>query len=607
MKIFNRQVYKEQFFEISHEIYICLKISWHASKILSILRILFEILLGILPVAALYISKDIINILADAILNKSKEIMIHEFLIVMALFLSVQILLKGITKGKEYCDGIHNELVGKLINLQIAEKSLEVDLSYFDDVRFYLGMVNARRDSNALQTFTWQIISAIRAFIQFISACLILTNLNIFIAIAIVIIGIPALLLEKKYTGKFYIWERSWGKEDRKMGYLMGIITGQAFAKDVRLFNIGRELIGRYVDTWNIRFGEKKELMKKRSFWVGLMSFLPDLSLLFVMFFTGVEIIQGKLTVGDYSLYTGAVSQLIGSIFLLIAIISGIYQNKMMLTNYRKFLDQKSMISDDGKLVSDYIEKIEFVNVSFQYPGTEKYILHNFNLQIGKMEKIALVGLNGAGKSTVIKLLLRFYEPTEGCILINGKDIRLYDLENYRKHFSVLFQDYPSYAFSAKESITISALDAKDDSLRLEQACMKSGAQSLIDKFDKGMDTYLSRQFEEDGQELSGGEWQKIALARTFFREGDFIILDEPSAALDPEAEHKVFSMFSELCRNKSAVFISHRLSNVLMADRIVVLEDGGIIENGSHSQLMKIGGRYAYLFNLQADKYKAG
>ena len=191
--------------------------------------------------------------------------------------------------------------------------------------------------------------------------------------------------------------------------------------------------------------------------------------------------------------------------------------------------------------------------------------------------------------------------------MVNGIDIREYDIEQYRSHFSVMFQDYANYAFTVRDNITMSDLDYREDIVKLNNAIERSGVQSVVNKYSAGLDTYLTRQFEEEGEELSGGEWQKICLARTFFREGDIIILDEPSAALDPEAEHQVFKKFAELCEGKGAIFISHRLSNVTMADRIIVLENGEIIEDGSHRELMDLNGKYFYMFKLQAEKYMAG
>jgi ABC-type multidrug transport system fused ATPase/permease subunit len=283
-----------------------------------------------------------------------------------------------------------------------------------------------------------------------------------------------------------------------------------------------------------------------------------------------------------------------------------IYDNKLRINNYKRFLTwQPKIISNQGITLQNKNPYIEFINVSFKYPNTDSDILHNLNLTISPQEKIALVGLNGAGKSTIVKLLLRFYDPTEGQILIDGKDIREYDLVNIRKIFGVVFQDFSSYAFTVRENIGMSDYENLNDENRIKYAAEMSSAYEFIKNWEKGFDTYLTKQFEMDGHELSGGEWQKIALSRAFFKEASIMILDEPSSNLDPEAEYQVFEHFANLCKDKGAIFISHRLSTIVMTDRILVLENGKIIESGSHNELMKINGKYAYLFNLQAEKYR--
>ena len=284
---------------------------------------------------------------------------------------------------------------------------------------------------------------------------------------------------------------------------------------------------------------------------------------------------------------------------------ANILDNNIRITNFNKFLEWESLLKPCGTKKPESYFTIEFRDVSFQYPGSNKYVLENLNFSINSNEKVALVGKNGAGKSTIIKLILRYYDPTTGKILINGTDIKEYDIEILRKQFTVMFQDYANYAFTIKENITIADMDNKDNDEKVMDSCIKSGAENLISKFDKGIDTYLTGMFEEDGKELSGGEWQKIGLARTFFREGKIVVLDEPSAALDPEAEHYIFKKFSELSEGKGAILISHRLANIIMVDKIIVLDKTRIVEVGTHKELIERKGHYAYLFGLQAEKYK--
>jgi ATP-binding cassette subfamily B protein len=594
--------------ELFETVRFCFKISWKASHRYFLIRLFLEIIVAGIPFAVIFLSKEIINFfvaLPGAITEAS--ISIQTFVLLISLLLILKITSNLFNKMKEYCSKMHRDLISREMEAQIARHTAALDLSYFDSSKFYNEINNARRDSSAMQTLTWFVMDIIRLGIQFAFSFIVLAMLNAVFAFVLIAAGIPSVIYEKKLTGVIYMWQRKQVPEERKMNYVINILTGREFAKDIRLFGIQKELLSRYNLMWDKWFNNKRDTTYKNSKKVMLLSVLPGIGAVGISLFVGIEIIYGRLTVGDYSLYSGMIEQLMGGMFSIIVLISQIYDNNIRLVNYKNFMKWESNIKEAGNVIPAAPFEIRFVDVAFKYPGADRYILRNVNFSISQNEKVALVGLNGAGKSTIVKLLLRYYDPTEGRILVNGTDIRKYDLKEYRRHFSVMFQDYANYAFTIRENITLSNADNKEDIDKLKTALERSGAQSVVDRHDTGLDTYLTRQFVEEGKELSGGEWQKIALARTFFREGDIIILDEPSAALDPEAEHQVFEKFAELCKGKGAVFISHRLSNVIMADRIIVLENGEVIEDGSHRELMKMNGKYSYLFNLQAEKYMAG
>lgn len=594
--------------ELLYIIRFCFKVSWKASKKYVVIRSVIEITVSGIPFVTITLSKELINFLAAV---PGMKVDVSESLYNLILLLSIVLFLKIVSRFtnriKDYCGGVHKDLISREIDTQIAEQSAALDLSYFDSAKFYNEMNNARRDSSALQTLTWLVMDVIRSSIQFVVSLIVLLKLNTIFALLLIATGIPSIISERKFTEVIYRWQRNHVPEERKMGYIMGILTGRGFAKDVRLYNIQKELLSRYNSMWDKWFKDKRDTTFERSKWVMLFSALPEFGVIVISLYVGIEIMHGRLTIGDYSLYTGMVGQLMGGLFMIILLTSNIYDNNLRIVNYNNFLKWESNIKDTGTIIPEPPMEISFVHVAFKYPGTDEYILKNVSFTMSQNEKVALVGLNGAGKSTIVKLILRYYDPTEGEILVNGTNLKEYDLKAYRKLFSVMFQDYANYAFTIEENITLSNLDNRDNLEKIKMACDKSGAQSVADKYETGLDTYLTRQFEEDGKELSGGEWQKIALARTFFREGDIIILDEPSARLDPEAEHQIFTKFAELCEGKGAIFISHRLSNVTMADRIIVLDDGKVIEDGSHKKLMELKGKYSYLFNLQAEKYKVG
>jgi ABC-type multidrug transport system fused ATPase/permease subunit len=394
--------------------------------------------------------------------------------------------------------------------------------------------------------------------------------------------------------------------EERKLNYIQSIMTDRFYTKEVKLFNLFQPFFSRYKTIWKIWFTEKQSIIKRKCFWAIFTSILPRVGLLFLTLFVVFRIIRKLLTLGDFSYYTGLGGQFTGSIYILINSISQIYDNKLRINNYKRFLTwQPKILPNQGIMLQNKNPYIEFRDVSFKYPNTDTYTLQNLNFTISSRERIALVGLNGAGKSTMVKLLLRFYDPTEGQIIVDGRDLKEYELNNVRKIFGVVFQDFSNYAFTARENIGLSDYENIHDEKRVKYAAEMSSAFEFIKKWEKGFDTYLTKQFEMDGHELSGGEWQKMALARAFFKDASIMILDEPSSNLDPEAEYQVFQHFANLCKDRGAVFISHRLSSIVMTDRILVLENGKIIESGSHKELMNANGRYAYLFNLQAEKYK--
>lgn len=313
----------------------------------------------------------------------------------------------------------------------------------------------------------------------------------------------------------------------------------------------------------------------------------------------------GTMALGSFAMYIQLSNTVGSNVQTLIQ--SGLWQSKIMLPKAHKFiqfLHEGTQIADTGTEPVPRFPSIEFQNVSFRYPGSQEYALKNLSFQVEGGKKIALVGVNGAGKSTMVKLLLRFYEPESGCIRINGKDIRMFPLDEYRRLFSVCFQEVNKYAMTMRENIAISDIDRIDDTSAIADAAKASGADKIYADFSDGLDSDLTRSFNDKGYELSGGQWQKVAIARAFHRKSDIIILDEPSSALDPEAEEALFTSFKTLCKEKGGILISHRLSAITMVDEILLMDDGVVVESGTHEELMKAKGKYAEMYALQAEKY---
>ncbi len=589
------------------------QISWQASGVYFMLRIFLQIITATLPVILVFLSKEIIDLLTQSYAGYVENAF-SKLLVLLALSVGIKLLETMINKLMELLTGIHQDMIGNYINLKTMDQTNRLDLSYFDSPKFHDEYLNAKNDSYALSVLAWSTINLISFFVQMVTAVIILTRLHWLFVVLLFLLSIPSVIIERSYTGRIYNWNRGRAVEERKMRYVMNVVTDRYFAKDVRMYGLYDRMLERYQKLWREWFMQKKEWSCKKAFRVMLFSVLPEIGILSVTIYVGILILERQLTIGDFGLYSAMAAQLSAGIWGTITVMTGIYENNLKISNYRRFLSWRPILLPGGTLKPSINPGIEFRNVSFHYPNSERYILKNVNFYIKPKEKIALVGVNGSGKTTMIKLILRFYDVTEGEILIDGRNIKDYDAQALRRIFGVMFQDFTSYAFSARDNITISdpsnaqgtdQPDNENQNEQLKKACQISGIEKMIAKWTNGLDTYLTKQFDDKGEELSGGEWQKIALARAFFHKAGIMVLDEPTAALDAEAEYKLFSQYTELFHERGAILISHRLSSVTLADRILVLENGKIIENGRHEDLIKKNGRYAYLFTLQAQRYR--
>ncbi|MDF2539381.1 MAG: transporter ATP-binding protein [Herbinix sp.] len=579
-------------------------ISWQASKLYFLLRIILQIVTALLPATLVLVSKALIDLLVEATREESKE-RFTKLILLLSLTVGIKLFQTVISKLMELLTGIHQDLIGNHINLKTMEQTNRLDLSYFDSPKFHDEFLNARNDSHALSVLAWSTINLISFSVQMIAAAVILAKLHWIFMLLLIVLSIPSIIIERRFTQRIYNWSRKRAPEERRMGYIMSIVTDRYYAKEVRLYGLFGSMLSRYMELWSKWFREKKRWSFQKAAFIVFCSLLPEFGIMVITIFVCLRIMDSTLTIGDFGLYTAMAAQMVASVWGMISVITGIYENDLKINNYRKFLSWKSVLLPGGSLKPSMHPRIEFINVCFRYPNTERYILKHINFTIMPKEKVALVGVNGAGKTTIIKLLLRFYDVTEGQILIDGINVRDYDTKELRKAYGVMFQDLTNYAFTVRENITISDIDNTDSEEQLLEACHISGVDKLTKKWNSGLDTYLTKQFDDMGEELSGGEWQKIALARAFYHRAGIIVLDEPTAALDAEAEYKLFSQYTQLFHDSGAILISHRLSSMTLADRILVLEDGSIIENGPHPELMKNNGRYAYLFTLQAERYQ--
>jgi ATP-binding cassette subfamily B protein len=421
--------------------------------------------------------------------------------------------------------------------------------------------------------------------------------------------SLPAFAAEARFSGESFRLNTWRAPEGRRQNYLEWILTRDSHVKEVKLFDLGPLVLARYRALFAKFYAEDRALALRKSF-AGLFLGLLSLAAFYGSYaFMAVRAAVGAISLGDLTLYLTVFRQGQASIQSVLASIGSLYESGLFMSNLFGYLDIPTGGEGPRSLPARvpprvHSQQIEFRDVSFRYPGSDRWVLRHVSLELRPGEKLAIVGENGAGKSTLVKLLMRLYDPTEGAILYGGVDLRDMNARDLRDRIGVLFQDFVRYQFTASENIGVGWVPALEDRPRIERAVDDGGARSVVDALPQKLDSMLGGWFEE-GQELSGGQWQKIALARAFMREeAELLVLDEPTASLDAEAEHDLFQRLKALAKDRSAILISHRFSTVRTADRIAVLQGGGISELGSHDALMAKGGRYAHLFNLQASGY---
>lgn len=526
----------------------------------------------------------------------------------LAAELALFLLQAGNAQLRTLAEHILHSRINLSINSRIIKKALELDLVYFENPEFYDKLQNARREADFRSL---RIVNngfmLVQNAITLVSFAALLVRFSPWLAALLFLATLPAFIAQNKFA-ELHFRVLSWrAPESRKLNYLEYLLTDFESVKEVKLFGLGEPLLGRYANLFWKFLQEDQSIATRRSLYSLGWGLFATLSYYAAYAWIVWQAVGGAITLGDMTLYLGIARSSQSKFEALLNSLTSLYENGLFMSNLFAFLALAPKMQNKAEPVpfSGPISRgIEFRNVSFQYEGSQEWALKNVNLTIRPGEKVALVGLNGAGKTTLIKLLTRLYDPTEGQILLDGIDLRDIDIRELHKKIGVIFQDFVRYHMSASENVGFGQIDALTDQLRIERSARKSGAHEIIQGMPEGYETILGRWF-NNGRDLSGGEWQKIALARAFMRDCEVLVLDEPTAALDAENELRVFQQFRELAEDKMAVLISHRFSTVRMADRIFVIEKGRIVEEGTHEELLLFGGRYARLFTLQAESYK--
>jgi ATP-binding cassette subfamily B protein len=498
--------------------------------------------------------------------------------------------------------------LGYLVTGRIVRKALTLDMRWFEDPAFYDKLQNARRQSEyRAMAVVDNGFYALQNALSLISFMAILLVFNPWVALALCAAGIPAFIVQTRYSRMTFRLQTWRAPETRELNYIEQLLTMDDAVKEVKLFELGEPLLKKHEETFQRAYAEDAALAKKRTFYGVLWGTASILSYYGAWIWVIMRTVAGALTLGGMTFYLTLFSQSQGAFQGLLDNVGRLFENGLFLKNLFDFLglEPKIVAAVAGpRPPADPKRGIEFEGVWFKYPNGEKWILEDFSLKIRLGEKLALVGENGAGKTTLIKLLTRLYEPERGRVLLHGVDLRHYSSEELHRRIGAIFQDFVRYQRTLRENIGFGAIENAADLEAVKFAATRGGADEIARALEHGYETRLGRWF-DDGRDLSGGQWQKVALGRAFMRDGEVLILDEPTSSLDAEAEAAVFSRLKDLAEGKTALLVSHRFSTVRMADRILVLKNGRIEELGSHDELVALGGTYARLFELQARGYR--
>jgi ATP-binding cassette subfamily B protein len=587
-----------------------LALVWASSRGLTLALAGLTLFAAAVPPSIAFAGKKIV----DAVVAGSRDDTVRW----VAIELGLVVLQATFTRSLGLIRSVLGSRLGTDVNVRILERATELELRHFEDPEFYDQLTRARREASSRPvSLVTESFALVQSVLTLAGYAALLIQFSAWAVAGLLLATIPATLAEMRYS-KTAFRLRNWRSPDsRRLMYLEYVLANDEHAKEVKLFGLGPLFLGRYRELAERFHKEDSELATRRSIVTHLLSLLATLAFYGAYAAMAVLAALGRLTLGTMTMYVLAFRSGQASFQAILNGIGTIYEHNLYMSNLFSYLDATvgakrepsatngaSPPANGAAVVPSTEHGIRLENVSFRYPGKETWVLRNVDLFIPRGQSIALVGQNGAGKTTLVKLVTHLYEPTEGRILLDGKELRDWDRRALLERFGVVFQDFNQYQLKLRENVGVGSVAHLSDAPRIARAVERGGADVVVSGLESGIETPLGRWF-QDGVELSGGQWQKLALARAFMREqADILVLDEPTAALDAEAEHAVFERFQELAAGRTTIIISHRFPTVRMADRILVLEGGHISEDGSHDTLLTKDGVYARLYRLQAAGY---